>query len=496
MVKSMGLEALALAAVVAMAFAPGVSSGEGMESPPEAIVQQAGKRPPVIVHKCCDSDELLVAQPKAPSRCMLVENDTDTWRPVFTSETGESNVLPAGGAGFEVVHGMTQCGAQPPWPVYQYPGSQDELVLLPNGRLRHFTLPPHSQEDHWDEDDPDRPPRHFFDFEQGSYCLDKVRQLSGSEVLFAALCAPDGDHGGGTVGRWASADFVLRLVVDPMLHALGIGCCIVVAVAHFVVPQLRDLAGNIVSSMCVSLIVAYAADTVRIFQGFGQHVSFLSADIILYGSLLTAFLWLNVMGYYVWKTFRSRNVYIRITDGKKYCYYSMYVYSCAVVFTCLAVFSHFFLDTAPAVKKPPPAERTLGWLGMAIFFTAIAFTVLVNVYFYVTTRQTILKMSSYGRIHQKMKFSFKMFIKLFLVITTTWLFLLLSWFKYDALYYIYIVINGLQGPLILYICICQRRVLFLVKKYCCFEGCLSPCCRPDDVPGSSEWGEEMASMNA
>ncbi|XP_071447322.1 probable G-protein coupled receptor Mth-like 5 [Hetaerina americana] len=504
MARSTG--ALALAAVVTMALLPAsipmTDEGGGVGSSPEAIIQHEKEavQIPVVVHKCCGADELLVAQPKAPARCMDADNDTAPWEPVFTSEKGEANVPAKGGARIEVIYGMIKCGAHPPWPVYQYAGSQDELALLPDGRLRHFTLPPHVHENHdiWDDyDEEDKPPKRFYDFEPGTYCMDKVRQTTGNEVLFAALCAPDGDQEGGwgAVGRWGSADFVLRMVVDPMLHALAIACLLVVAVAHFVMPQLRDLAGNIISSISVSLIVAYAANCVKIFQGFAQHVSFLAADILLYGALTTAFFWLNVMGYYVWKTFRSRNVYIRITDGRKYCYYSLYVILCTAVFTSLAAFSHFFLDTKPGSQRPTTSSE-LGWLGRAIFSTAIAFTILVNIYFFITTRQTIHKMSSYGRIHQKMKFSFKMFIKLFLVMVVTWMFLLLSWFRYDALQYIYIAINGIQCPLILYICICQRRVLFLIKKYCCFTGCLCPCCRPDDIPGSSEWGEEMASMNA
>ncbi|XP_046401776.1 probable G-protein coupled receptor Mth-like 5 [Ischnura elegans] len=509
MAKSPGAYALLAAAFVTVALLPAPTStdegGGGEKSRlPEAIVQHekdaAAPIPPVVVHKCCGADELLVAQPKAPARCMEADNDTAPWVPVFTSEKGETDVPSAKGARVEMAYGMIKCGAHPPWPVYQYAGSQDELALLPDGRLRHFTLPPHVQENHqhdiWADYDEGRAPKRSYDFEPGTYCMDKVRQTTGNEVLFAALCAPDGDHEGGwgAVGRWGSADFVLRMVVDPMLHALAIACLLIVAVAHFVVPQLRDLAGNIVSSMCVSLAVAYAADTVKIFQGFAEHVNFLAADILLYGALMTAFIWLNVMGYYVWKTFRSRNVYIRITDGRKYCYYSLYVILFTAVFTSLAAFSHFFLDMSPGSTKPKTSSE-LGWLGKAIFSTAIAFTILVNIYFFITTRQTINKMSSYGRIHQKMKFSFKMFIKLFLVMAITWMFLLLSWFRYDALQYVYIAINGIQCPLILYICICQRRVLFLVKKYCCFTGCLCSCCRPDDIQESSEWGEEMASMN-
>jgi G protein-coupled receptor Mth (Methuselah protein) len=48
---------------------------------------------------------------------------------------------------------------------------------------------------------------------------------------------------------------------------------------HFVLPQLRDLVGNIITTMSVCLIVAQSADLVRIFTEFKIHspLSFLIA---------------------------------------------------------------------------------------------------------------------------------------------------------------------------------------------------------------------------
>jgi len=45
-----------------------------------------------------------------------------------------------------------------------------------------------------------------------------------------------------------------------------------------------------------------------------------------------------------------------------------------------------------------------GFLGLSMFFLPIAFIVLVNVFFYVTTAQAIARMTTYGRIHHKMKY--------------------------------------------------------------------------------------------
>lgn len=48
---------------------------------------------------------------------------------------------------------------------------------------------------------------------------------------------------------------------------------------------------------------------------------------------------------------RSRNVFLRITDGKKYCYYGGYAWSCTLVLGVLAIFAHFTMDYD---MKPSP----------------------------------------------------------------------------------------------------------------------------------------------
>lgn len=80
--------------------------------------------------------------------------------------------------------------------------------------------------------------------------------------------------------------------------------------------------------------------------------------------------------------------------------------------------------------------------------------------------------------------------------SAAWLFLLLSWLQNDVLIYCHIAANALQALLILIICVLsQKRVIYLLKKTCCYQNCICPCCRPDDND-PSDWGEEMMAMNS
>lgn len=116
-------------------------------------------------------------------------------------------------------------------------------------------------------------------------------------------------------------------------------------------------------------------------------------------------------------------------------------------------------------------------------------------------------MNTYGRIHHKLKhkyvtnaniiqnimnnneynfYSFDMFLLMFIVMSMCWLFFILSWFPYNGLMYTHILVNALQGPLILYICVLrQAHVTFLLRKSCCYN---------EPVP-TNDWGDEMTQMN-
>lgn len=96
----------------------------------------------------------------------------------------------------------------------------------------------------------------------------------------------------------------MRKILDPIFHAIAISCFLAVAIIYFVMPTLRDLIGNIISTISICMIVSQAADMVRIFTELTSHVSFIIADIVCYTSLLAAFFWLNSLGYYIWKTFK------------------------------------------------------------------------------------------------------------------------------------------------------------------------------------------------
>ncbi|XP_063387040.1 probable G-protein coupled receptor Mth-like 5 [Cydia fagiglandana] len=446
----------------------------------------------VLINKCCEPDQIVVN-----SVCRLAKDYNQTvWKPQFKTEDGKDVQVKY----FRYIHGYPDCETTQHRAIFYLSNlrkSEDELNLLSDGRLLHIIHHEPSadsvKEDPWMRIQgsiviPSEQQQASYTYVQNKYCMDKILMMANSTNTgeYALICIPD-------VKNWTDVDFIIKKIVNPLFHAISMILYLIVAIIYFVLPTLRDLAGNIITTINICLIVSQAADMVRIFTEFSNHVSFMVTDILLYISLLGAFFWLNSFGFYIWKTFKSRNVFLRVTDVRKYCYYSSVVWSSVVLMAVMAIGAHFLLDTgnklnqfSSSVLVDDIEQETIGWLGIAIFFTPVAFTIIFNIIFYVTTLKVIKRINIYGRIHYKLKGCFDLFLQMFLIMTIAWLFLLLSWLNFNGLLYAHVLVNLMQAILMFYVCVVrQSHVTFLLKKSCCYA---------EPVP-TGEWGDEMTHMN-
>lgn len=116
--------------------------------------------------------------------------------------------------------------------------------------------------------------QYYYDYPQGTYCMDKAlvrKGISKIEAQGAIVCVPEVET------AWASTDFIVRKILDPILHVIAILCLLSVAIVYYVLPPLRDLVGNILTSIMICLIVSEAAELITIFTEFTNHISFIVA---------------------------------------------------------------------------------------------------------------------------------------------------------------------------------------------------------------------------
>lgn len=235
------------------------------------------------IGKCCEVEEVLV-----DDRCTPLKETNETkWQPEFTAKRYPGKATPE--VKYELKIGRPRCKPnEHQWHVYYYPSGPDRLVIRPNGVLRHYVNLARGKDENggaydaaamnFDDEDEDEDgqndgyPRIHYDYLFGHYCADKAVLRSDRLVAtYAMLCVPD------VAVRWTNTDYLMRHAVDPTFHAVTMACYLIVAVIYFVLPQLRDLVGNIITSMMLCLVVNQCASTVMIFTEFGSHVSFMIA---------------------------------------------------------------------------------------------------------------------------------------------------------------------------------------------------------------------------
>lgn len=431
----------------------------------------------ITVKKCCPRNEIIVED-----RCESVNDESNVWIPSFSD--GSSTIEPPQ---YDLDIGFPECKSKVVLNIYKSPKSSDRFVLLSDGKMRHY-----AQKDIDDHEKSSEDNIHTYDYKPGEYCVDKIilNETAPNSIDFAVICPPDGYLRRGK-------DFFMRRIINPIFHVFAICCFLTISIIYFVLPQLRDLVGNMITTIALSLLVSEVGDIILIFKEWNSNIGLLLADTVKYTGIMGAFFWLNSLGYYIWKSFRSRNVFIRLTDGKKYCYYSVYVWTSTFIMIGMGVFADIFLDTNKEVYAYAYLQGVIGWLGTSVFFIAIAVIILVNVFFCLSTVDVMRKISTYGRVHYKLKFHFSIFARFLIIMTANWFIFILTWLPYDEMFYIHVVMNALQAALMVYVSIVDlKRVRSLVRKACCYEKCMFHCCRPEDgTTDPAEWGDELTAMN-
>lgn len=247
----------------------------GTSHPRAVIASTDGRTNLISVAKCCEPEELLVDDTCTP----LTETNETEWRPEFVEEkaNGISRSRPVK-PNYQLKIGRPKCQSnEHQWIVYHYQSGEDRLAIMTTGVLRHYTTDMTKKVygldsvGLMDEDDLDTVSI-YYDYPFGHYCADKTI-LSRDRLVatYAMICVPD------VVVGWTDTNYLMRHAIDPAFHAISIASYLVVAVVYFVLPQLRDLVGNMITSMTLCLIAGQCASTVRIFTEFGNHISFMVA---------------------------------------------------------------------------------------------------------------------------------------------------------------------------------------------------------------------------
>lgn len=90
---------------------------------------------------------------------------------------------------------------------------------------------------------------------------------------YAVVCAPEHHT------DWTSTHFLMHNIINPITHGISMACFLAVAIIYFIMPTLRDLVGNIVTTISICHIISQAADTIRLLTVYTNHVSLIVAGL-------------------------------------------------------------------------------------------------------------------------------------------------------------------------------------------------------------------------
>ncbi|GFS90183.1 g-protein coupled receptor Mth2 [Nephila pilipes] len=260
---------------------------------------------------------------------------------------------------------------------------------------------------------------------------------------------------------------------DIVLGKVGSSISIIALTGHLVtfclVPTLRNLPGYNLASLCLAFLVGYSF--VLIGQIQEVHGIFcIISGVLQQNFLLVAFFCMNVMAFDVFRTLKMATTKLATCSRNKkrnqFIMYSVYSWGVPLIITTISV----VMDNAEGVPswiKPDFGKRDTCWItnstAKTIFFCAPAFTLFVanGVFFvmsaFIIKKNTMKNVSDHQ--NQTAKLNFILYVRLGLMMGVTWLIGIIATFSnIRTLWFIFDLLNSLQGLFIFLLFTCSRKV--------------------------------------
>ncbi|CAH1404569.1 unnamed protein product [Nezara viridula] len=260
---------------------------------------------------------------------------------------------------------------------------------------------------------------------------------------------------------------------DPYMGYItfaGLGISIIFLLLHLaafcLVPDLRNLSGKNMASLCLALLIAYISFVAgRFFQG---NVCLVIAVLTFY-SFLASFTWMLTMSFDVWRTLRKATSELRVCSGKqwsKFIVYSLWSWLVPVLIVMLALWAELSSGIR-ADWRPGFAATNSCWFGrskplLVLFAVPLAIVMLLNIVFFASSAHMVYSSTSTTRFmaSASTKRDFRMYLRLVVVMGLTWTTgLIAGTLDFDLLWYLFILLNTLQGLFIFLAFTCNDKVI-------------------------------------
>ncbi|CAN8003024.1 unnamed protein product [Ixodes hexagonus] len=255
------------------------------------------------------------------------------------------------------------------------------------------------------------------------------------------------------------------------VSAVGLGVSISCLVAHLavfaLVPDVRNLSGRNLASLALSLLAAYLCFLLGQLGDVGPQAC-QALGVTTYYFFLASFFWMSAMAFDVWRTLRVATRELRVSSGsqwRRFFFYCVASWFLPAVVVGLAVFFDARSTGVPEEFRPL-FGRYGCWFGqrkaLLVFFAGPAGALmLVNVTLFASTAVMVIgsTKTSVKRSGSTARRNFSLYVRLSVMMGLSWtLGLIAGYLDVEVLWYLFIVLNTLEGLFIFVAFSCTHKV--------------------------------------
>ncbi|XP_067134532.1 G-protein coupled receptor Mth-like [Centruroides vittatus] len=246
---------------------------------------------------------------------------------------------------------------------------------------------------------------------------------------------------------------------------LSIICIIITIIIYNCISELNTLHGKILKSLSACLGTTYSLLLLDFYlKPYVPYYFCITLGILTYFIFMATFYWTNVMTYDLWKTLSTMMPKSQFFSGNKYCIYSIYAWIASIL-TSMPII--VIQNTKFVTKKfHPKIGKNTCWItgrNASIIYLSIPVGVILfaNLVMFILTTKALIKVKNTTKILKinQGRNTFKLYIKLFLVMGLVWFTEFIP-FIYDECHLDILtdILNSLHGLFLFLIFICKRKI--------------------------------------
>jgi len=288
------------------------------------------------------------------------------------------------------------------------------------------------------------------------------------------------------------------------LACLGVSlvCLVVHLIISCIAPELQNISGKNLFSLSLALVGAYTSFLANMFAIDISELSCFVLAVLMYYFYLAAFFWMLNIGFDVARTLKQATTDLRLTSGAQWGKFFIYTligwFLPGLIVIAAVVIDVMEFEEIPERFRPGfgGSDLNLCWFSgrasLLVYFV-IPFSIIMSlnlVFFFSSacivweTTRSSAKITTSGP-----KINFYLYLRLSTLMGLSWVAgVLAGGLDIEEVWYVFLVLNTLQGLFILVFFSCSKKVVTSVKERLCGD-------YQDETNSTWQWSGRLKSKD-